>query len=83
MYMHYLSHALDIFSRFCLGLSYRHAREFFELVPYRKLFFFFLNSTLKRKDYLLVCCGWFAEASSSVEQETVCPYSLTHYEKVL
>ena len=46
-------------------------------------FFFFLNSTLKRKDYLLVCCGWFAEASSSVEQETVCPYSLTHYEKVL
>ena len=46
-------------------------------------FFFFFNSTLKRKDYLLVCCGWFAEASSSVEQETVCPYSLTHYEKVL
>ena len=45
--------------------------------------FFFFNSTLKRKDYLLVCCGWFAEASSSVEQETVCPYSLTHYEKVL
>ena len=42
MYMHYLSHALDIFSRFCLGLSYRQAREFFELVPYRKLFFFFL-----------------------------------------
>lgn len=46
-------------------------------------FFFFFNSTLKRKDYLLVCCGWFAEASSSVEQGTVCPYSLTHYEKVL
>ena len=44
---------------------------------------FFPNSTSKRKDYLLLYCGWFAEASSSVEQETVCPYSLTHYEKVL
>ena len=81
MYMHYSSHMLDIFSRFCLGLSYRHACEFFELVPYRKRFF--PNSTSKRKDYLLLYCGWFAEASSSVEQETVCPYSLTHYEKVL
>ena len=49
MYMHYLSHALDIFSRFCLGLSYRHAREFFELVPYRKPFFFFFKFNFEKK----------------------------------